>query len=100
MSSVSQKIKRSSSELSSNSAIDRNISRLTGVLSVEDGKDYNESNRKNGKNDDEDIESGEVGEDGAELIKEQFQNAALCCRYHQNWDHFRCLESEDALIPR
>jgi len=25
------------------------------------------------------------------------QGATLCCRYHQDWNHFRCAESNDVV---
>ena len=42
--------------------------------------------------------TGEVHlyEDDDDAIPE----AALCCRYHQTWNRFRCLESEDAVRTR
>ena len=26
-----------------------------------------------------------------------FEDRLLCCRYHQDWYHFRCMETEDEL---
>ena len=26
------------------------------------------------------------------------QQLVLCCRYHQNWDHFRCNDADDVLM--
>ena len=94
MSSVSRKTKRSFEDV----GVDRNLSRPFS-MDLDRFNDSNEKERimKKMKKKGKIVADEDYLQEG---VKENYENAALCCRYHQNWENFRCLESEDALIPR
>ena len=47
--------------------------------------------------DGDDEDSTDTGDDERSAARPQQPRGAMCCRYHQDWNHFRCLDVDDSV---